>query len=240
MHVSANPFVYYEKGNLRAVVAPDVFVVLEAPGHLRYSYPLWNEPTGPDFVLEVISANTRRDDERRKPGVYASLGVSEYFLYDPTGGTSRHPFRATGCGTPSFGRCLTATMLPSRGVAVHSDVLELEFRDVREERMLRLHVPTTSHDLLTHQESEQTRAEKTDARRQGPAVRRAADACSSSGSSPAGFGERPRADGRAAVPEARPVVRYRSNLMQDNKKMYTCLTKSRGNRRLMKLSPSQA
>ena len=44
---------------------------------------LWNEPKGPDFVLEVTSASTRHDDERRKRDVYAALGVREYFLYDP-------------------------------------------------------------------------------------------------------------------------------------------------------------
>jgi Uma2 family endonuclease len=37
---------------------------------------LWNEPKGPDFVLEVTSASTRRDDERRKREVYAALGVT--------------------------------------------------------------------------------------------------------------------------------------------------------------------
>ena len=61
-------------------------MVVGAPGHLRDSYRLWNEPKGPDFVLEVTSASTRREDERRKREVYASLGVAEYFLYDPRGG----------------------------------------------------------------------------------------------------------------------------------------------------------
>ena len=37
---------------------------------------MWNEPKGPDFVLEVTSASTRREDERRKREVYAALGVT--------------------------------------------------------------------------------------------------------------------------------------------------------------------
>ena len=84
VYVGSNNFLYYERGNPRAVVAPDVYVVLGASASPpRDTYMLWNEPKGPDFVLEVTSASTRRDDERRKRDVYAALGVSEYFLYDP-------------------------------------------------------------------------------------------------------------------------------------------------------------
>ena len=85
VYVSANSFLYYEQGNRRAVVAPDVFVVRGVPGFLRDSYLLWKEPKGPDFVLEVTSASTRREDGGRKRKVYAMLGVEEYFLYDPRG-----------------------------------------------------------------------------------------------------------------------------------------------------------
>ena len=47
-YVAANLFVYYKRGNPRAVVAPDVFVVLGAPAHRRDSYLLWNEPKAPE------------------------------------------------------------------------------------------------------------------------------------------------------------------------------------------------
>ena len=83
-----------------------MYVVVGAPAHPpRDSYLLWNEPKGPDFVLEVTSASTRRDDERRKRGVYAALGVSEYFLYDPRGSTWRRRFKGIGWRTASTGRC---------------------------------------------------------------------------------------------------------------------------------------
>ena len=85
VYVGANMFLYYEENNPRAVVAPDVFVVIGTPKHVRDSYLLWNEPKGPDLVVEVTSRSTRREDQGRKKGVYASLGVSEYFLFDPTG-----------------------------------------------------------------------------------------------------------------------------------------------------------
>jgi Uma2 family endonuclease len=36
-------------------------------------------------VLEIISKNTRSKDQGAKKGIYAFLGVREYFQYDPTG-----------------------------------------------------------------------------------------------------------------------------------------------------------
>ena len=176
VHVSANSFVYYEKGNPRAVVAPDVFVVLGAPGHLRDSYLLWNEPKGPDFVLEVTSASTRRDDERRKRGVYASLGVSEYFLYDPRGEYLTPPLQGYRLRDGEYRPLPAVTVLPGRGVSVHSEVVGLDLRDMREERMLRLHDPETGQDLLTYRESELAREVEAGARRREAAARRAAEA----------------------------------------------------------------
>ena len=87
-YVGGDMFVYYEEGNSGAVVAPDVFVVIGAPKQEkkpRLSYKLWEEPKGPDFVLEVVSRSTWAVDRNEKPKVYARLGVEEYWLYDPTG-----------------------------------------------------------------------------------------------------------------------------------------------------------
>ena len=99
--VGMSSFLYYEQGNPRAVVAPDVYVVLEAPGHLRDTYLLWNEPKGPDFVLAVTSASTRREDERRKREVYAALGESA--SADPGAPRSRAP--AHDSDIPPRSRC---------------------------------------------------------------------------------------------------------------------------------------
>ncbi|RKU12602.1 hypothetical protein C6501_10880, partial [Candidatus Poribacteria bacterium] len=37
----------------------------------------------PDFVLEFSSQKTHRTDQKEKKLLYASIGVREYFLYDP-------------------------------------------------------------------------------------------------------------------------------------------------------------
>ena len=85
VYVSGNLLLYYEEGNPRAVVAPDVFVVKGVPNHRRRTYRLWEAPKGPDFVLEVTSRSTWREDQVSKPELYARLGVREYWQYDPTG-----------------------------------------------------------------------------------------------------------------------------------------------------------
>ena len=152
VYVSGNLFLYYERGNPRAVVAPDVFVVLGALARLRDSYLLWNEPKGPDFVLEVTSASTRRADERRKRDVYASLGVGEYFLYDPRAEYLTPPLQGWRLHEGEYRPLPAVTVLSNRGVAVASEVLGLEFRDEREARMVRLRDPTTGDDLLSYRE----------------------------------------------------------------------------------------
>ena len=40
----------------------------------------------PDFVLEVASVHTARNDETHKRSGYAGYGVTEYWRFDPTGG----------------------------------------------------------------------------------------------------------------------------------------------------------
>ena len=54
--------------------------------HRRRSYAIWREGKPPEFVMEIASASTWRRDRDEKPAIYESLGVREYFLYDPVGG----------------------------------------------------------------------------------------------------------------------------------------------------------
>jgi Uma2 family endonuclease len=87
--VGANLFFYYRKGEPDGVVAPDGFVVKGVPKLLpgnrrRRKYLLWEEGKVPCFVLETTSESTRDRDEEKK-GIYAKLGVEEYFQFDPLG-----------------------------------------------------------------------------------------------------------------------------------------------------------
>ena len=85
VYVSGDLFIYYEEGNPKARVAPDVFVAFGVPGHKRQVYKLWEEGVVPAFVMEVASVSTWREDDGRKARLYERLGVREYWQYDPTG-----------------------------------------------------------------------------------------------------------------------------------------------------------
>ena len=79
---------YYEEGNPAAVLAPDVMVVdrgAEASGRSAPELQAVGGAEGPDFILEVASRSTWPADRDEKRAVYASLGVEEYWLNDPTG-----------------------------------------------------------------------------------------------------------------------------------------------------------
>lgn len=85
VYVSGDLFIYYEEGNPRARVAPDVFVAFGVPKRKRPIYKLWEEGVVPAFVMEVASVSTWREDDERKLKLYERLGAPEYWQYDPTG-----------------------------------------------------------------------------------------------------------------------------------------------------------
>ena len=150
VYVAGDMFLYHEEGNPRAVVAPDVFVVVGAPVHKRMSYKLWEEPKAPDFVLEVTSRSTRKEDQGRKREVYASLGVGEYWLFDPTGdylAPRLQGFRLHG----GEYRPLPSVAMVGGGLSLHSEALGLDVR-LDEEGRLRFHDPETGEDLPAHEE----------------------------------------------------------------------------------------
>jgi Uma2 family endonuclease len=82
--VSGNLLVFYEPGNRRRRVAPDVFVVRGVPKHDRPNYLIWRERKAPEFVIELTSSTTRREDVAHKFALYRDvMRVKEYFLFDP-------------------------------------------------------------------------------------------------------------------------------------------------------------
>ncbi|MGG6269814.1 Uma2 family endonuclease [Leptolyngbya sp. AN03gr2] len=86
VYVSGNILIYYEEGNPKACISPDVFVVQNQDKRKRRSYKIWEEGEKyPNFVLEITSKSTVNEDQGSKKGLYAFWGVQEYFQYDPTG-----------------------------------------------------------------------------------------------------------------------------------------------------------
>ena len=90
--VGSDQFLYWDpayparKTGMNSPAAPDVYVAFGVANRHRDSYVVWEEGKPPDFVLEVVSPSSRRDDEEDKPSKYAKIGVPELFLYHPEGG----------------------------------------------------------------------------------------------------------------------------------------------------------
>ena len=83
VQVGGNLLFYYEEGNPRASVSPDVYLTRGIPKGPRDTYLLWEEGLPPCFVIEVTSKSTSSEDLRRKKALYERLGIEEYFLFDP-------------------------------------------------------------------------------------------------------------------------------------------------------------
>lgn len=84
VYVSGNLLVFYEEGNRRKHVSPDVFVVRGIPKRKRKYYLIWEEGKSPEVVIELTSSSTRREDQKKKFDLYRDvLHVQEYFLFDP-------------------------------------------------------------------------------------------------------------------------------------------------------------
>jgi Uma2 family endonuclease len=89
VYVSADMFIYYEMDNPDRKLAPDVFVSFGVSDHWRGSYFTWREGKAPDFVLEVASPGTWTRDASEKRDIYAAMGVTEYWRFDPNRGEYR-------------------------------------------------------------------------------------------------------------------------------------------------------
>jgi Uma2 family endonuclease len=82
--VSGNFFLYYEEGNPRARVSPDVMLARGVAQWDRPNYLLWEEKP-PSLIVEVTSRKTRRKDQGPKKSLYRQIGTEEYLLFDPFG-----------------------------------------------------------------------------------------------------------------------------------------------------------
>jgi Uma2 family endonuclease len=86
VYVWGNMLMFYEEGNRRKHLAPDVFFVRgvsKLPP--RDYYLLWEEGKPPDAVIEITSKTTRHEDQNEKLVLYRDvLKVPEYFQFDPT------------------------------------------------------------------------------------------------------------------------------------------------------------
>ena len=171
--VALDLLVYYTEGNRNASVAPDVFVAQGVSSEMRQFYKVWEEGKVPDFVIEFASQRTAAYDAAGKKDLYQSLGVQEYWLYDPTGGL--HAPRLQGFVMQ--GGVYGAIRPEQRdGVqrALRSEVLGLELHFDGER--LRVWDPVREEYYLTPAETDEQAISEAQARESAEAAQQAAEA----------------------------------------------------------------
>ena len=84
VYIAGNMFLYYEEGNPRKSISPDVFMARGLSKKELRVYKTWEQPPTLDFVLEAASPSTFENDFTVKKDIYAKiLRVKEYYIYDP-------------------------------------------------------------------------------------------------------------------------------------------------------------
>ncbi len=166
VYVAGNLFLYYEEGDIRQVVAPDVFMVKGVTKGDRRTYKLWEEDDkGPQVVFEVTSRRTRKEDLGPKKGTYEMLGVREYFLFDPLGEYLEPPLVGYWLEESGYRR--------AAGERLVSEVLGLELRV--EGGRLWLYDLETGEKLLSPLEAQAARREAEARAEQEATARREAE-----------------------------------------------------------------
>ena len=130
---------------------PDVLVAFGVGSHRRRSYSLWQEDKPPEFVMEIASISTWRRDRDEKPAIYESLGVREYFLYDPVGGRLEPRLQGRVLRDGRY-RPLRPERLANGERGLRSETLGLWACLEGPEQALRWHDPVTGKDLEDYDE----------------------------------------------------------------------------------------
>lgn len=153
VYVSGDLLMYYLQGDPRKVVAPDVLVSFGIGQKRRRTYLVWEEGKTPDFVMEMASETTYRNDLTDKMSLYADLGIPEYFLCD---------IEALYLPSPLMGFTLVdgvyEPIRASSDGSIHSSVLGLDFHLHLDD--VRLYNPGTQQWVLTPEEAAEVRADQ--------------------------------------------------------------------------------
>ena len=154
VYVGSDMIMYYVEGDLRRSVVPDVWAAFGVPKlPERRTWLIWLEGKGPDFVLEITSKTTRREDEGRKKKLYERLGVREYWQFDPTGDYLDPILKGRELGPE--GKYRDLVLQERDGMLCHASLLGLEL--CLEEGRLYYFDPARNVRLLTYLEQDSAR-----------------------------------------------------------------------------------
>ena len=124
VYVSGNLLIYDIPGKTTRSISPDLMVVFGIEKKMRRTYKVWEEGKAPDFVMEVSSKWTYRNDLTKKKNRYAHIGVKEYFLFDPE--RAYLPESLIGLQLTDNGEYEPIPITNNNGII--SNVLGIEFR----------------------------------------------------------------------------------------------------------------
>lgn len=167
VYVWGNLLLFYEEGDRRKHVSPDVFVVFGVPKQPpRPNYLIWDEGKGPDVVMEITSKTTKAEDQNKKLVLYRDvMKVPEYFQFDPTEDYLKPPMQGF--------RLVEGAYLPIMPVAGRLPSALLGLHLERDGVELRLFDPATGRRLPTPRErAAEARAENERLRQEVEALRR--------------------------------------------------------------------
>ena len=87
--VSGVAFICYDRSNLNVRIGPDCTIAIGVDAmavRRRHLYLPWEAGKPPDFALEWASDSTAPHDISYKREIYESIGITEYWRIDATGG----------------------------------------------------------------------------------------------------------------------------------------------------------
>lgn len=145
VYVTGNIMFYYVEGDPKKVTSPDVMVVRGVSKEDRHVYKLWAERV-PDVVIELSSRKTWGEDLNKKFALYQTLGIKEYYIFDPEYDYLPEPLVAYKLQDDEL------VKIEIENNRILSESLGLELVDTG--TGLRLFNPQTNEFLRTHTESE--------------------------------------------------------------------------------------
>ena len=137
---------------------PDLLIAFDvdpAAREARNGYLIPEQSKPPDFVLEVASESTGREDETVKRDVYEAMGVLEYWRFDHTGGEFHSAPLAGDRLVEGRYRPIEIARVSDKHFHGHSAALNLDL--CWEHGRLRWHDPTAQHYLRTYDEVDDER-----------------------------------------------------------------------------------
>ncbi len=170
VEVCPDVLVYYRE-NTQLRVAPDVLVALGVRNdRRRRTYKVWEEGRPPDWVLEVVSKATYKEDTEpdKKQRAYRRMGVREVWLFDPDGEFISPRLQGLHLAGSAY-RPLPRIEVPQARLALYSPVLGLQFH--ARGNTLRIWDPRAGMYLRTLGEAEAELEETEQARQQAERAR---------------------------------------------------------------------